>query len=196
LKRVFLISAVALAYLLARNWEQRDVVYPPGVLVPKAPVQSNVEASLFAVEDYQVTRRARFEIRARVLSSERYYLSRESDLSPIDLALGWGPMSDQSVLDQIQITQSARWYRTRYEHTAPVSNQLIIQNSSNMHMIPAQKGVGKALKELRKGQIVVLRGFLVDVDHESGWRWRTSLTRNDTGAGACEIVYVESVIVE
>ena len=38
-----------------------------------------------------------------------------------------------------------------------------------------------------------MNGYLVDVDHESGWRWRTSMSRTDTGAGACEIVYVESV---
>jgi hypothetical protein len=23
-----------------------------------------------------------------------------------------------------------------------------------------------------------------------GWRWRSSLTRNDTGAGACEVIFV------
>jgi hypothetical protein len=28
-----------------------------------------------------------------------------------------------------------------------------------------------------------------------GWRWRSSLTREDTGAGACELVWVERIAV-
>ena len=196
LKKLFLLSGVALIYLTAREWEQRPLVYPPGVLVPQIPVQLDLEPSWFDMEDYLVTRRAKFKIRARVLSTEKYYLHRESDLSPIDLALGWGPMSDEAVLDRLKISQSARWYRTYYEYPAPLGDEQIIQNSSNMHMIPAAKRISKKLKRLRKGDLVTIRGLLVDVDHQSGWHWRTSMSREDTGSGACEIVYVESIVVE
>ena len=65
-----------------------------------------------------------------------------------------------------------------------------------MHMIPASASVERSLMKLREGDVVVLQGYLVDVDHDSGWRWRTSMTRTDTGAGACEIVYVESIAVQ
>jgi hypothetical protein len=196
LKRVFWISLVVVAYLSARDWESRPVEHPPGVLVSQKPIQRNLKENQFKIEDYLVTRRASFEIRARVLSTEPYYLGRESDLSPIDLALGWGPMSDQSILDLIEISQSARWYRTRWDYPLPIGEDVIIRSSSNMHMIPSAKGVKKELQNLREGDLVNIRGSLVDVDHESGWRWRTSLSREDTGAGACEIVYVESVVVE
>jgi len=43
---------------------------------------------------------------------------------------------------------------------------------------------------------VTLRGWLIDVDAADGWHWRTSRTREDTGGGACEIIWVESVAVE
>lgn len=191
-----LLSGVALAYMLARNWEERPIIHPAGVLVPQTPRQVDLEPTQFELDDYQVTRRAKFELRARVLSTQNYYLRRESDLSPVDLALGWGPMSDTAILDRIDISQSGRWYRTNYKFPAPLSDQAIINNSSNMHMIPAARGIKKTLKNLRDGEVVTLRGYLVDVDHESGWAWRTSLSRQDTGDGACEIVYVESVIVE
>ena len=195
-RRIFILSAVAFAFLLARQWETRAIEHPPGMIVPEAPFQGSVEASTFAIEDYQLTRKAAFDLRARVLSTEPYYFRRESDLSPVDLALGWGVMSDQAVLDRIDITQGSRWYKTRYEFPAPISDQQIIRNSSNMHMIPASSRIRKSLKKLRRGEIVRLHGFLVDVDHDSGWYWRTSMTRNDTGAGACEIFYVEAVEVE
>ena len=105
-------------------------------------------------------------------------------------------MSDSAVLNQIDISQSSRWYRTKYELPSPIPEQQIIFNSSNMHMIPASKGIERSLKKLREGDIVLIRGYLVDVDHDSGWYWRSSMSRNDTGDGACELVFVESMSVE
>jgi hypothetical protein len=48
------------------------------------------------------------------------------------------------------------------------------------------------------GDLGTLRGKLVDVDIRDGdgrqaFRARTSLTRDDVGSGACEIVWVESI---
>ena len=195
-RKLLILSAVAFAYLLARQWEERPIAHAPGVLVPQTPAQTDLQTSTFMMDGYQLTRRAEFEIQARVLSTRNYYLGHESDLSPLDLALGWGVMSDQAVLDRIKISQSSRWYRARWDFPAPLSEQQFIANSSNMHMIPARKGIKDSLKELRSGDLVTLNGYLVDVDHASGWRWRTSLSRTDTGSGACEIVYVESLMVE
>lgn len=195
-RNLFIFSIAVLAYLVVRGWEQKPVTHPPGILIDGTPLQINVQPSSFEMDDYRITRKARFEIHARVLSTEQYYLNREADLSPIDLALGWGVMSDQSLLEQIDISQSSRWYRWRYEGSLPVSDQQIITSSGNMHMIPASASVERSLMKLREGDVVVLQGYLVDVDHESGWRWRTSMNRTDTGAGACEIVFIESIMVE
>jgi len=63
-------------------------------------------------------------------------------------------------------------------------------------MIPAGSAVERSLMNVREGDVIVLKGYLVDVDHDSGWRWRTSMSRTDTGTGACEIVYVESISIE
>ncbi len=52
------------------------------------------------------------------------------------------------------------------------------------------------LQEIRRGHIVHARGYLVDADHESGFRWQTSLSREDTGDGACELFYVERIEIE
>ena len=49
------------------------------------------------------------------------------------------------------------------------------------------------LRSVRPGEVVHLEGFLVDVKRDDGWHWNTSLTREDTGAGACEIVLVETI---
>ena len=197
MKKVLYITLILLAVLAWRDWNSREIVHEPGVLVAELPRQSNVDGGdSIILDEYRLTRRAEFNIRARVLSRENYRWGSESDLSPIDLALGWGVMSDQAVLDRITITQGSRWYFTRYDLPAPISDQAIIKNSSNMHMVPANSWVLKKLKEIRHGDVVRLKGFLVDIDADSGFRWRTSLSRDDTGNGSCELFYVNDIHIE
>ena len=80
-----------------------------------------------------------------------------------------------------------------------VSNALaagahFISGSADMPL-PADAGVRRALGRARVGQLVALDGYLVDANRADGWHWRTSLTRDDTGDGACELFYVTSVDV-
>jgi hypothetical protein len=73
----------------------------------------------------------------------------------------------------------------------------VIRHSANTHVIPASATVAARLDRVRlSGQVVHLSGFLVDGIRDDGMRIRTSLTRNDTGQGACEFLLVESVGVE
>lgn len=184
------------ALLLAWWWHEPETSWPGGVLAPAAPRQALVErAASIAYEGYQLTPRANFSLTARVLSKRRYRLGWESELSPLDLALGWGEMSDSAVLEQVQIRQSGRWYFTRFELPPPIPVNRIMGQSGNMHMVPADNHIRKQLLGLHQGSLIELHGRLVDVDSSDGRYWRTSLSREDTGAGACEIVLVEQVIV-
>jgi hypothetical protein len=196
-KKIVMIVLGLLAILTWHDWSMRDIEHPPGILVPERPSQIKLEnGPVFRIEDFMLSPRAEFRIRARVLSREDYSWGNEADLSPMDLALGWGVMSDQAVLDRISINQSSRWYFTRYDLPAPISDQDIIQNSGNMHMIPADNWIKKKLKTIRRGDIVQLSGILVDIDRDSGWHWRTSMSRKDTGGGSCEIVYLQDIFIE
>src|ERR1700675_2689677 len=58
-----------------------------------------------------------------------------------DLAVGWGPMSDQAILDQMSISQGQRWYTWRPEHQRlPLSNDEIVSHSANIQAIPSSHG--------------------------------------------------------
>ena len=58
-------------------------------------------------------------------------------------------------------------------------------------MIPANDAVRATLGRLRTGSVVELHGQLVDIEGREGGM-NTSLTRGDTGAGACEILLAAS----
>lgn len=192
----FALLLVIAAFAAARDWQGREVKQPPGVLVSAEPVQRDVQAAPFRVRDYTLTPRARFRAEARVLAGERYRFAREADLMPRDLALGWGVMSDSSVIEQLAISQSDRFYFWKSRSSAlPAQVEQIIASSANMHLIPASDSVARAIDRARVGQIIELEGMLVDVALPKGGNLRTSLTRTDSGAGACEIVYVESFVI-
>lgn len=143
------------------------------------------------IKDYQIKALEPFEMHARVLSSKRYYADREADLAPVDLALGWGPMADISITNKITISQSNRWYHWRVDEF-PIPRREIETHSANMHLIPSTPAIAEAIQSVPVGKMVQFTGDLVEVTHPKGWRWRSSLSRDDTGAGACELVLVKS----
>lgn len=136
-----------------------------------------------------------FELGAKVLSAKHYSMDRESKLSPVDLALGWGRMAEDHVIERIDISQSGRFYRW-YAKRYPIPRQEIINSSANMHMIPADKSIEKALKSVEQGDKVYIKGYLARITGAKGWYWNSSTTRSDTGHGACEIIYVEDIRVQ
>ena len=70
----------------------------------------------------------------------------------------------------------------------------IAVQSANMHMIPADPAVAARLARVREGELVRLSGYLVDVlEPSTGWTWRSSRSRDDTGAGSCELVLLEAL---
>ena len=76
-----------------------------GVMARDKPLQQAISnATKISQGNYLITPLATFEIKAKVLSKTEYTVGRESDLSPVDFALGWQNMSDESVLNQIDIS--------------------------------------------------------------------------------------------
>lgn len=174
-----------------------DVALAPGVIVVGEPRQESGDLPpAFERQGYLLAPVAHYEIRARLLSAERYARGREAELSPIDFAVGWNNMSDSAVLTRLKISQSNRFYFYRWEDAPPLPPEEIVRSSANMHLIPASPRIRQRLEQAQPGAVVHLRGVLVDVSAKDGWSWRTSRTRLDSGAGACEVMWVEDVEIE
>ena len=102
-------------------------------------------------------------------------------------------MADPQVYKQLSIRQSNRWYYWRYENEPPIPRREIETHSANMHIIPANKAVAQQLSKVDDNDLINLKGQLVEVSANDGWVWRSSLSREDTGNGACELFLVESI---
>jgi hypothetical protein len=189
-----LLAIIVCCFGVAGMLSGRPIERPPGVLAPDEPIQTPTHAAPFSIGDFQVVPQANFDITARVLSVETYRVDGGAKLSPIDFALGWGPMSDSAVLEHFRVTQGSRFF-TIYPDEQAIDLGTALKGAANMHLIPGSSRVRDQLESTRAGNVVRLQGYLVNVSRADGYTWNSSLTRNDTGAGACELFYVEEVSV-
>ncbi len=187
------IVAALLLFALWRLYSQRDISRDAGVLAAADPEQHEIHAAALRRGDFTLRPRAEFSATVRILRREDYARDWIAPLAPTDFAVGWGAMSDSAVLEHIDISQANRFYfwRTRIW---PVSRQVIERHSANWHVIAASDAVRTTLHQLRAGSVVELEGQLVDVEGRDAGIV-TSLSRNDTGPGACEILLASSVRV-
>jgi hypothetical protein len=192
--RIFIVIALA---SVGYWYFHRPITYPPGVLIASEPEQIGIVGSAKPIDyrAFHLQPLAHFTIDARVLHRKIYRYDRPAALVPVDLALGWGPMSDQYVLDQLKISQSMRFYWYEYHRQPPIPKDQIISHSTNIHVIPSTTEIASRCKSLRTGCLVHLTGELVEATGPGIGTWRSSLSRTDTGNGACELMWVEKMSV-
>lgn len=158
-----------------------------------APLQEPAERELLGVRGgFRVTRVARYALAARVLGVERYRWDAGAEAAPVDLALAWGTAADPQVVSRLKVSQSGRWFswRLRDAHW-PLPRHELQTQMANVHIVPETPEAFAFVRALEPGDVVALEGWLVDLTAEDGsGGMRTSLTRTDTGAGACEILYL------
>lgn len=113
-----------------------------------------------------------------------------------DLCLVWGDNINDLVLEEIEFSHGefTCFYQTRDREAYAAFNP---EQLSNNHLIPANEEVEKLIERTRVGDQVRIAGSLVEleVNMPDGRTWSrgTSVTRNDSGNGACELIYVRDL---
>jgi hypothetical protein len=144
--------------------------------------------------------RARYRITGYAVETSRTLLDEWDFVLPMDVTLAWGPVADPAALRHMKFHLSGRYVSWWAEPGAPPAS-VVSTHVANHHLVPATEEVAREMRRIRKGDLVTLRGKLVDVEirDRSGrvaFRSRTSLTRDDVGSGACEQVWVEAIEVD
>lgn len=190
---VLVILVLALALYL-RGCYPADP-WPEKTLVPEVPLQGQVvEQKSWTHKKHKLTALATFKVRGRVLQLKDYSASELGGaVSPRDLALGWGPMSNSHLLKHLKIWMSDRYYNYECSDGTVEDTALMAVNSANMHILPANDGVESTLKSVKIHDIVLIEGLLVRMETPEGPTMTSSLTRDDTGPGACEIIWAEKM---
>lgn len=142
---------------------------------------------------------AKYKIAGKILAKKKYGSTWSAKLAPYDLAIGWGKLTNDEYIDKLKISQWGRFYFYKYEYNLPFGEDYVIEHSSNNHIIPATDNLKKLLFHLDPGQLIEIEGYLVNVSGRIGKNqvgWKSSVERDDTGNGSCELVYVEKIKYE
>jgi hypothetical protein len=204
------------------GWDNDPFAHAPVGYIAQEPLQSPADIGPFTFKDYAffshsytITPKASYWVQARVLHKRRYYTDRYSgSLVPYDLGLGWKNMSDPVLLsdhyvfDHKSDTSGGRFLWTSWKTekggapiVPPADKGDPMSQLSNNHIIPANKKVFRQLAHTKAGDMVALRGYLVEISDPAtpNWKWTTSLTRNDTSTHwggnntSCETLFVTEV---
>lgn len=164
------------------------------------PIQETVQnvyipVFRFGDANHYLDAKASYEISGQLVSKRRYVSGFMHKLSPWDYALAWGGLVQQ--LDKLKFKQVVRFALYKYSAKNPVDPHFVGRHFSNNHLIPANTNIRKAMARAGKGDKIKLQGYLVYVKSFAkkggSATWNSSLTREDEGNGACEIIYVESL---
>jgi len=160
------------------------------------PVQVSIDRRPFDIETRKgkvtLDPRASFDAAAVVAGDEHYRVDDGAFLVPVDLVMTWGKLPEEPFKSKVSYGQITRYYFWRTKDS-DLDLHYIKAHSANMHMIPADDNVRRALLKVGTGDRVRVHGLLVNANREDGFHWNTSLTREDDGPGACELVWVEEI---
>lgn len=200
-----LIPLAGSLWLIQWLGSDRPVFQPPGVLVSQTPQvrMVNTPRTWETDDGLHFTSIGELDVRARILSRNNVVVSSWKSISPVDLGLGWGQMSDSTIVDQIEFEQYSvafggtrfLWPRIRADsqiRTWPRKDlEVLFGQLTHVHAIAADNTIARQLARLRSGQVVELDGQLVRINRPDGSLILNSSTQ--LGDTDCEVMWVQSL---
>lgn len=166
---------------------------PMTVFSLEEPAQQPAGGREWRVGEWTLASLAAWRSTVRVLSVARYRWDRFARLCPVDLAVGWGVWGDPAWFSKVSVWQSDRWFFCRWKARDRPENGNWEDDATNIHILPAYRELLRQCETLRRGDLVVLEGVLVQAAHPRQGVFASSLSRRDHAGGACEILWLETM---
>jgi hypothetical protein len=173
--------------------------------VRKAPVQTEIVEHSFPFTYYDKTYRiqplAEYEISGLIVThnnissiTDAYHTSKSVDFR--DVCVVWGSNVGSGAFQRFKFW-SEPWtcyFQTKPGHESASLNEREI---SNNHLLTNDSAIRKLINSVSIGDQIRLKGKLISYWPEgySELERRSSMTRSDTGNGACEVMWVEEAEV-
>jgi hypothetical protein len=110
-----------------------------------------------------------------------------------DLCVIWGNNLKNNDFQEIEYWSNSYFCRYQYPGDVTFNGYQL----SNNHLITDKQIIRDYIRNIQIGDQVHLKGMLVNYQSDSNpkfWR-KSSLTRNDSANGACEVIFVEAIEV-
>jgi hypothetical protein len=207
---LFVLLAVTwiVTYFVENNYRGVDKIAPEVLQEPLQTEARNEPEIRFVNQGYEYRLKPLFNyeingLLVHQLNYKRFSIYSYAGVFQEDLCLIWGKNVSSKVFQSRNLTFSQDSRFAYYQWTGDINfngNQL-----SNNHLIINSKDLERKLSSLNTGDQIRIKGKLVNVqainadktdrERPEEYRWVTSTVRTDSGAGACEIIYVEDIQV-
>ena len=156
--------ALPLVLTACRDWRER--VDPARAAAEPMQEEARGEPIELDLRGFHVrlTPRAAYRITGYAVETSRVLLDEWDFVSPLDVALVWGPVAAPEALRHMKFHLSRRYVSYRWQGPAPLGTGLLASHIANNHLIPSSEEVGRALGDVRVGDLVSLAGKLVDLE--------------------------------
>ncbi len=179
-------------------------VKPNVLLEPIQTESSGRDIISFEKDDYQyeLTPLFDYEISGLVVHRMDYTwfsIYKMDSIFPLDLCMMWGWDIESGVYKNknLKFSQDSRFCRYSWRGNLKFNANEV----SNNHILVDNKVLENRLKSINSGDQIKIRGKLVNVSGKNigkpgrydpeTFKMNSSVKRNDTEAGACEIIYLE-----
>lgn len=139
-----------------------------------------------------------------IVVSKQDYEPQETDVTlPMryDICMVWGKNATSGIYlsPDVSFSQNQRFCNFNYSGSLDFNKAEL----SNNHIVTTDQAILDKIKMIRRGDEISITGYLINMnampnssavyDSTKVTKWDTSITRTDTGAGACEVIYVKSL---
>lgn len=159
---------------------------------PEIPVQDNFGGrSSFRDGDFTIDVLAGYDIYGTVVHHESYHYDRLSSISSLDLGIAFGDfVRNPGLVNRFRFSQFDRFIYIKPKGSMPADDWTrYTWQVSNNHLIFSNSELAETVHAVSIGDRVRLKGYLIRAS-TADFAATSSLTRHDTGAGACEIIFV------
>ena len=196
------IIAVSFVWLLVSGWNRNEI---PGSVdyVPELanePEQKRTQKRPFDLVfndvNYRVEPEYEYDITGMIVSyrhhegNSRMHSLANDHLNMLDVCVIWGDNPHNSRLHKISFWNGIFTCNIKTRDQVAWDN-FNMEQLSNNHLISDNEYIRNQVRKIRVGDQIRVRGYLAGYTSGGGSKRGTSTTREDTGNGACETIYVE-----
>ncbi len=169
----------------------------------KEPTQNKSNKKPFNIESnqehYRITPKYEYSLEGVIVSTHNadafldmaHHEEWRDFINIRDLCIIWGDNVKSGVYKDMQF-ENGNWTCWYSWPNANVRQRFQNNQLSNNHLLAGEESVKRAIMEAQPGDYIYIEGMLVNYTNPAnGFKRGTSITRTDTGQGACETIYVE-----
>ena len=201
-----LMTAFGITFFTKDNYRNVDEIVPPVLKKPVQKKPANMDGINFINNDYEyeLVPLYDYEIAGLVVHRMDYSwfsIYKGDSVFPLDLCMIWGSNAENKIYQSrsLSFSQDMRFCFYRWWGNVKFNQQEV----SNNHLLINSEEIEKKIRNISTGDQVKIKGQLVNVRAKNlgtpgtydpeFFEWNTSVSRTDTGGGACEVILVNEV---